>query len=89
MGLDRFRSEQPSERRDVAVKSGCRRLRRPFPPEGIDELVTSDDLVRSQHEERKERALLRTCRRELLFVRDDLERPEDPKLHLVSIVAPR
>ena len=80
--FDHFRPEQLPERRDVPVQGGLRRVRLRLAPEGLQQHVGSDNLIRVEQERSKQRTLLRPSRSQILSAGDDLEGPQDSIVHL-------
>jgi hypothetical protein len=86
-GLDHLRPEEFAQGRDVAVQRRRCGLGRVLTPQGVEQLLAPDDLVRPEHEQGQQGALLRTRWRHVVAVLDDLERPQDPNLHRRSKTA--
>src|SRR5581483_1119180 len=76
--------EQLPQRRDVHLQRLVRRLRRVVLPEGVEQPVLRDDLVRVQQQDGQERPLLRAAQVDDPVAGDDLQRAEDPELHRAS-----
>jgi hypothetical protein len=74
-------AERSAQLRDVHLKRLLGRLRRCLLPDGVDQAVGGDDLVRVQEQNRKQGALLRPAQIELPPVLEHLEGAEDQKLH--------
>ena len=61
--------------------------RRVVAPQGVDEEVGRDDLIRVQQEDGEQRALLLAAELQRLAVGgSDFERPEDPELRHTGVV---
>src|SRR5205807_8023599 len=72
----------PSQLRDVDVHQLSRRSRLPPRPEHIDEGLRGDNFVRVDEQKRQQCARLEPANRDLTAVCGDLERPQDPELHV-------
>ena len=81
-GADRL----PQSRHVVLQRRRCR-LRRGLPPKLVDETVCGNCLVRVQQEICEQGARQPTVEGDRTTVLDDLQRPENPELH-VTFVAP-
>jgi hypothetical protein len=79
---ERLGREQLAQPRHVDLDDRDRRLRRLIPPQLVDQPLTRDNPVRVQEQQREQRALLRTSQRKQPIALVDLERSEDPELHL-------
>ena len=67
---------------DLDDLHGCRR--RVTVPELVDQTINRDDLVSVEQQDGQQRSLLDATQGNLAPLRPDLNRPEDPKLHLRS-----
>jgi hypothetical protein len=79
--LDQIMSEELAQRGDVAMERRERRSRRITAPERVDDPVARHDLVGMQKQQRQQRPLLRTWRREIATIGHDLEPAEDSEFH--------
>jgi hypothetical protein len=77
-------AEHLAQTREVHLQRLAARLRRSLLPEGVDQAVGGDDLVRVQEQDREQRPLLGAADVHLPPVLDDLERAENPELHRAS-----
>jgi hypothetical protein len=77
-------SQSLAKLRDVDLDDLRGRRRRTVAPELVDQAIGGDDLVAVKEQNGEHRALLRSAEGDLTSLRADLERPEDPKLHLSS-----
>ncbi len=81
-GDEQARLQELSQLRDAVLDNLRRRRRRIALPQLVDEAVARDDLVRVQEEDRQQLSLTRAPQRYLPPSRADLERTEDPVIHL-------
>ena len=77
-------SQRLAKLRDVDLEALRGGRRRTVAPELVDQAIGGDDLVAVKEQNGEHRALLRSAEGDLTSLRADLERPEDPKLHLRS-----
>jgi hypothetical protein len=70
----------------VNLERRARRFGRGRVPQLVDQAVTGDDTVGLEQEQGELGALLDPAEGDLPAVVDDLERPEDPKLHLLALL---
>ena len=75
--------------RDVHLDDLCGARRLLVRPELVDELFARDDLVRVDEEQGEDAALLAPADVEHALPVDDLERAEDPKVHVLPRVSSR
>ena len=75
-------SQSLAKLRDVHLDDLRGGRRRTVAPELVDQAIGGDDLVAVKEQNGEHRALLRSAEGDLTSLRADLERPEDPKLHL-------
>ena len=77
-------SERLSQLGDVHLHDLHGPRRRPPGPELLDQTIDRDDLVSVQQQDGQQHPLFAAAERKPTPVGPDLERPEDPKLHLSS-----
>ena len=85
--LDQAATEPLAERGHVALQGGLRRLRGRGAPEGIDEVVSRDDLICTKEEEPQQHPLLWPRGSQVAPVGLDPQRPEQPEVHVTPILA--
>ena len=78
------RREVPAKVRHVAVQDLVRAGRGALPPQVVHEAVERNDLVRMQQQHGEERALPSARQRVQPTAAQDLQRPQDSKLHLTA-----
>ncbi len=76
------RVDRSAKARDVSLERLRGRGRRSLPPELVDQLVGGDDLVRVEEEDGEERTLLATAELDPPTLVGDLQRTQDPEIHL-------
>jgi Protein kinase domain len=87
-GDDRVtRGEQLAEPGHVVLQRVASRFGSSFPPQLFDQPVGRDDLVRAGEQQGQQRPLPRSAERERTALLDDLERSQDPELHVSSPAA--
>jgi hypothetical protein len=74
--FDPVATEPLPKHRHVALNGVARSRRRSFAPERVDRLVRADQLARPEQQQREQRPLLRTVRRQIAPVVDDRQPPE-------------
>ena len=74
-------ADQLAQPRDVHLKSLRCGLRRVVLPEGVDQPIPRDDVVRVEEQHREQGALLGTAEIDGLPIGMHLQRAEDPELH--------
>ena len=79
--LDPVRSDGPAKLRDVDLDGVLGAVRRRIAPQGVDQPVGRDDLVRMQEQQFEEGADLAGLDRDWPIRSGHVERTQDPKLH--------
>lgn len=78
--------EESPQPREIDVQDRVDSPRRSIAPELLDESLARNGRVRMHEEKREERAQFRTTEREYSLAPDDLERPEDAKLEIRTLL---
>jgi hypothetical protein len=86
--LQALLAERLAQPGDVHLQRLLGRLRRLVLPQGLDQAVTRDDLVRVQKQNGEQGALLAAVEIDLSPVLRHLERAEDPELHVPLLSSP-
>ena len=79
--LDRVGPQRGPQARDVDLERRLGILGELLPPDGVDQLLGRNDLVRGQHQVGEHDPLLRAPERDRAVTVGDLERSEDPETH--------
>src|SRR5262249_6683976 len=84
LGQDAVAPERLPQLRDMDLKRGQSRLRRLLTPERVDQPLSRDELVRAEEKRGQQGPRLATAHLDRLTVLDDLERPQETKLHCLD-----
>ena len=80
-GLDAIRAQQPPEPGDMYLQGLWGGVRRVLLPEGVDQAVTRDGLIRMEQENREQRTLLAAAQRERPTINAHLDGTKDSEFH--------